>query len=48
LRGTPVPVIPIGIDDRFGQSAHGYDELLAEYGLTTENIFTSVKKLAGR
>lgn len=48
LRGTPVPVIPIGIDDRFGQSTHGYDELLAEYGLTAENIIASVKKLAGK
>jgi transketolase len=48
LRGTPIPVMPIAIDDRFGQSAHGYDELLAEYGLTIENIIASVKKLAGR
>jgi transketolase len=45
LRGSGLPVIPIGIDDRFGQSAHNYEELLEEYGLTTENIIRSVKKL---
>ncbi len=45
LRGHGIPVTTIGIEDRFGQSAHNYDELLAEYGLTTENIIASVKKL---
>lgn len=30
-----------------GQSAHGYDELLAEYGLTAENIIATVKELNG-
>jgi transketolase len=45
LRGNGLPLIPVGIEDRFGQSAHGYDELLEEYGLTTENIVNSVKKL---
>ena len=45
LRGNGLPVICIGIDDRFGQSAHNYDELLEEYGLTGKNIINSVKKL---
>jgi transketolase len=45
LRGNGLPVICIGIDDRFGQSAHNYDELLEEYGLTKKNIINSVKKL---
>jgi transketolase len=45
LRGNGLPLIPVGIEDRFGQSAHGYDELLEEYGLTSENIVNSVKKL---
>ncbi len=45
LRGNGLPVICIGIDDRFGQSAHNYDELLEEYGLTEINIINSVKKL---
>jgi len=45
LRGNGLPLIPVGIEDRFGQSAHSYDELLAEYGLTSEYIINSVKKL---
>jgi transketolase len=45
LRGNGLPVICIGINDRFGQSAHNYDELLEEYGLTEKNIINSVKKL---
>jgi transketolase len=45
LRGNGLPLIPVGIEDRFGQSAHSYDELLAEYGLTSENIINSVKKM---
>lgn len=45
LRGNGIPIIPVGIEDRFGQSAHGYDELLEEYGLTADNIINSVKKL---
>jgi len=45
LRGNGVPIETIGIRDRFGQSAHSYDELLEEYGLTEENIITSIRKL---
>jgi transketolase len=45
LRGSGVPIITIGIEDEFGQSAHDYDELLEEYNLTEKNIITSVKKL---
>jgi transketolase len=45
LRGSGVPIITIGIEDDFGQSAHDYDELLEEYDLTEKNIITSVKKL---
>jgi transketolase len=48
LRGSSVPVITIGIEDRFGQSAHNYDELLAAYGLTEENITCSILRLLGR
>lgn len=47
LRGSGVPVIAIGIEDEFGQSAHEYDELLAEYKLTTGNIIAAIKKLTG-
>jgi transketolase len=45
LRGSGVPFMTIGIEDRFGQSAHSYDELLAAYGLTEDNIASSVRKL---
>ena len=45
LRGSGVPMITIGIEDEFGQSAHDYDELLQEYGLTEENIIGSIKQL---
>ena len=45
LRGSGLPVISIGIEDEFGQSAHDYDELLADYKLTENNIIDSVRKL---
>lgn len=45
LRGKAAKIIPVGIEDRFGQSTHGYEELLEEYGLTVNNIIDSVKKM---
>lgn len=45
VRGSGLPLITIGIEDDFGQSAHDYEELLAEYGLTVDTIVTKVKKL---
>ena len=45
LRGIGVPVITIGIEDEFGQSAHDYEGLLAAYKLTVDNIVASIKKL---
>jgi transketolase len=45
LRGHSIPIETIGIRDLFGQSAHSYDELLAQYGLTVEAITHSVQKL---
>jgi transketolase len=45
LRGNPLPIETIGIEDRFGTSAHNYDELLEAYGLTEENIITAIRKL---
>jgi transketolase len=47
LRGLGVPVHTIGIEDRFGQSSYGYEELLSHYGLTTENIVRSAKSSLG-
>jgi transketolase len=45
LRGRAIKIIPIGIEDRFGQSAHGYEELLDEYGLSAKSIINSAKNL---
>jgi len=41
-----VPMRSIGIDDRFGQSAHSYEDLLEAYGLTQEHITAAVRQLA--
>jgi transketolase C-terminal domain/subunit len=38
----------VGIDDRFGQSAHNYNELLEEYDLTSDAVVNAVKKLNGK
>jgi len=45
LRGSGIPVSAIGIDDKFGQSSHGYGELLEAYGLSADNIVRSVREL---
>jgi transketolase len=45
LRGRAIKIVPVGIEDRFGQSTHGYEELLEEYGLNADNIINSVKKI---
>jgi transketolase len=45
LLKTKIPIVPIGINDRFGQSAKSYEELLVEYGLTKEAIYGAVKEV---
>ncbi|WHH59009.1 transketolase family protein [Petroclostridium sp. X23] len=46
LRGeTNLPIEFVGITDRFGTSAHSYDELLEYYGLTSQAIIDAVKKV---
>lgn len=46
LRGvTDKPLEFVGVQDKFGTSAANYEELLAHYGLTTEAIVDSVKKV---
>jgi len=45
LMKTKVPIVPVGVEDRFGQSAHSYPELLEEYGLTEETISRAVKEV---
>jgi transketolase len=39
-----LPFEQIGIDDEFGTSAHSYDELLVEYGLTEKDIAKAAKR----
>jgi len=46
LQGRSIPMRSIGIDDRFGQSAHSYDDLLEAYGLTPAHIAAAVRQLA--
>jgi transketolase len=39
-----VPFERIGIDDLFGASAHSYEELLEEFGLSSDSIYRAVKR----
>ena len=34
----------VAIDDKFGTSAHGYEELLVKYGLSAEHVYKAVIK----
>jgi len=34
----------VAIDDEFGTSAHGYEELLVKYGLSTNHVYKAVLK----
>lgn len=45
LQGQPIPMKAIGIDDRFGQSAHSYEDLLQAYGLTPAHVADAVRQL---
>lgn len=45
LRGRPIPVETVAIDDVFGQSAHSFDELLEYYKLTDKDIARQVKSI---
>ena len=45
LRGNPLPIEFIGVNDVFGRSAHNYEELMEYFGLTSENIEQTVLKL---
>ena len=44
LQGQPTRMRAIGIEDRFGQSAHSYKDLLQGYGLTPAHIATAVRQ----
>ena len=45
LCSAPLPMRIVGIQDRYGQSAVCYDELLVHYGLTKEAIAEAAEKL---
>lgn len=47
-RGSGLPVKIIGIEDRFGQSARSYEELLEAYGLTAGKIAEAAVKMVTR
>lgn len=46
LRKHRLPIEFVGIQDVFGCSAHSYEELLKEYGLTAEAIEQAVRSIA--
>ena len=43
----PIPLLRVGVEDKFGQSGKP-DELLADYGLTVENIIAKAKAAIAR
>jgi transketolase len=45
--GIPASFVQIAIEDAFGASAHGYEELLEEYGLDTNSVCNAIKKALG-
>ncbi len=45
LQGRSLAMKAIGINDRFGQSAHSYDDLLRAYGLTPAHIAEAARQL---
>ncbi len=45
LRLERIPVEFVGIEDRFGSSAHSYDDILNYLGLTADHIAEAVEKI---
>ncbi len=45
LMTSKIPIVPVGVKDRFGQSAMTYEELCAEYGLTEESIAEAAREV---
>jgi transketolase len=45
LQGQVLPMRTIGIEDKFGQSAHSYEDLLQAYGLTPGHIAAAARQL---
>jgi transketolase len=48
LQGRSIAMKTIGINDRFGQSAHSYEDLLQAYGLTPSHIAAASRSLVER
>ena len=44
LMTSKIPIVPVGVKDRFGQSAKDYEQLRAEYGLTKEAIADAARQ----
>ncbi|MDA3955586.1 transketolase C-terminal domain-containing protein [Oceanispirochaeta sp.] len=42
---NPLPLVQIGVQDKYGTSASCYEDLLKAYGLTEDDIVTAVKRL---
>jgi transketolase len=45
LRGWPLPIDCIAINDQFGQSALSYESLLGHYNLNEDAVVKSVKRI---
>jgi len=45
MRRSPLPTEFVGINDVFGRSAHGYEDLLDYFGLTSEKIAETITKM---
>jgi transketolase len=48
FRGSGLPTECVAIMDRFGQSAGNHEELLKEYGLTSQHIYAAAEKLLSK
>ncbi len=46
LQGKAMPMRSVGIQDRFGQSANSYEDLLEGYGLSPRHIAAAVRQVA--
>jgi transketolase len=48
FKGVGIPMRCVGVQDRWGQSAHSYAELQEEYGLTAANIAENIRTVLGK
>jgi transketolase len=45
MRSSPLPTAFVGIEDKFGCSAHNYAELLEHYGITVQKIKEKIQEI---